>query len=82
MQLLLRGATWAGVSVLSDNKSTIFNSGAVNLEIGLNKFIAENISVYGLADMGLGLWKDKLDIRPRVRFGFQYFMNEKIKLRL
>ena len=79
MQLLLRGASWAGVSVLSDDKSTQFDTGEVNLEIGLNKFIAENISVYGVTDLGVGLWKDKLNLRPHVRFGFQYFMNEKIK---
>ena len=76
MQLLLRGASWAGVSLLSDDKSTQFASGEVNLEIGLNKFIAENISVYGVTDLGVGLWKDKLNLRPHIRFGFQYFMNE------
>jgi hypothetical protein len=76
MQLLLRGASWAGVSVLSDDRSTQFDSGEVNLEIGLNKFIAENISIYGVTDLGVGLWKDKLNLRPFIRFGFQYFMNE------
>jgi outer membrane protein len=76
MQLLLRGASWAGVSVLSDDKSTEFASGAVNLEIGLNKFIAENISIYGVTDLGVGMWKDKFNLRPFMRFGFQYFMNK------
>ncbi len=75
MQLLLRGASWAGVSILSADKSTRFDSGQVDLGIGLNKFVSENISVYGLVDMGLGLRKEKLSLQPYVRFGFQYFMN-------
>ena len=81
MQLLLRGASWARVSVLNADNSTTFDTGQIDLGIGLNKFIAENISVYGLADLGVSLWKEKLNFNPRVSFGFQYFMNEKIKIK-
>jgi outer membrane protein len=82
LQLLLQGSIWAGVDydISENNKGFKFYSGAVELEVGLNKFIAENLSIYGVVNSGVGSWKGNLDFKPRVRFGFQYFMTEKLKL--
>jgi hypothetical protein len=81
LQLLLQGSIWAGVGYDISKASSGFKfySGEVDLEVGLNKFIAENLSIYGVINSGVGTWKGKLDFKPRINFGFQYFMTEKLK---
>jgi hypothetical protein len=80
MQVLLRGAYGAGFYYnTSGGTGGEFIKGTVQLQGGLNKFIAENISIEGLIDLGLGNTNDKTDFKPNVQFGLQYFMRKKTK---
>jgi hypothetical protein len=74
----LRGATGFVVKrQWQDVAKTDAGISSVDMGIGLNRFIAENIAVEGLLNFETEIWKNKLDIQPQLKFGFQYFMNRK-----
>jgi hypothetical protein len=78
MHAFLRGATDFAVTREWQNlDKTSAGFSSVNIGVGLNRFIAENIAVEGLLGFDNEIWQGKLDIQPQLKFGFQYFMNHK-----
>ncbi len=78
MHAFLRGAMGFGVTrEWQDVQKTYATGKSVDIGVGLNRFIAENIAVEGLLNFENEIWQNKLDIQPHLKLGFQYFMNRK-----
>jgi hypothetical protein len=56
-----------------------FRTQEVEMGIGLNRFLAPNISVQGSGNIAISTdnLNSSIEFRPNLRIGFQYFMNKK-----
>jgi hypothetical protein len=83
VQIILRGATSGGIDFdLSDKKtSPRYRVSYLQFQGGLNKFIAENISIQALVGVNLSDYKNELIFNPNIKFGLQYFMDKQLKIK-
>jgi outer membrane protein W len=76
-QLFFRGAGILATMVNRRlNPSEQVSKNSVEAGIGLNRFIAPNLSIQGSANLNAAKENRKLEVSPNVKIGFQYFIKK------
>jgi outer membrane protein W len=75
-QLFFRGAGILSMLVNQRlNPSEQVSKNSVEAGMGLNRFIAPNLSIEGSVNLNAAKENRKLEVSPNVKIGFQYFIN-------